>query len=85
MLLGHIPEGQQSDGEVTPRSLRECETESVALLCCAALELPGQDECRGYIQSWWGQGHAIPEQSAHAVLRTADRILKAGAESEVAR
>ena len=79
VLLGHTAEGTQADSEVTPRNLRECEAESVALLCCAALALPGQDECRGYIQSWWGQGNAIPEKSAHAVLKVADRILKAGA------
>ncbi len=78
VLLGHTTEGVQSDGEVTPRNLRECEAESVALLCCAALELPGADECRGYVQHWWGQGHAIPERSAQAVLKVADQILKAG-------
>ncbi len=78
VLLGHTTEGVQSDGEVTPRNLRECEAESVALLCCAALELLGADECRGYVQHWWGQGHAIPERSAQAVLKVADQILKAG-------
>ena len=86
MLLGHTADGQQSDSEVTPRNLRECEAEAVALLCCAALQLPGLEESRGYIQHWWGQGNAIPEKSAQLVLRTADRILKAGAEGqEVAR
>ena len=78
VLLGHTAESQQSDGDVTPRNLRECEAESVALLCCASLDLPGQEESRGYIQMWWGQGHEIPERSAQAVLRTADAILKAG-------
>ncbi len=84
VLLGHTADGQQADGPVTPRNLRECEAEAVALLCCAALLLPGLDEARGYIQRWWGQGHAIPERSAQLVLRTADCILKAGAEGEVA-
>ncbi len=60
------------------RNLRECEAESVALLCCAALDLPGVAECRGYIQRWWGQGHEIPERSAQRILKTADQILKAG-------
>ena len=78
VLLGHTSEGQQSDGEVTPRNLRECEAETVALLCCAALDLPGLDEARGYVQHWWGQGHAIPEQSAQQILKVADAILKAG-------
>ena len=82
MLLGHTAGGQQDDSEVTPRNLRECEAESIALLCCAALQLPGLDEARGYIQLWWGQGHAIPERSAQAVLKVADQILKAGADGK---
>ncbi len=79
VLLGHTADGQQSDSEVTPRNLRECEAETVALLCCAALRLPGVAECRGYVQHWWGQGHAIPERSAQRILKVADQILKAGA------
>ncbi len=78
VLLGHTAEGEQADGELTPRSLRECEAEAVALLCGAALELPGVESCRGYIQSWWGSGHPIPERSAQRVLKVADQILKAG-------
>src|SRR5579871_5303818 len=41
VLLGHTAEGDQNDGELTPRSLRECEAEAVAMICCAALDLPG--------------------------------------------
>ena len=78
VLLGHTVEGEQADSEITPRNLRECEAEAVALLCCAALDLPGVDHCRGYIQSWWGAGNPIPERSAQRVLKTADQILKAG-------
>ncbi len=78
VLLGHTSEGLQADGARTPRTLRECEAESVALLCCAALALPGVAECRGYIQSWWGHGHEIPERSAQRILKVADQILKAG-------
>ena len=81
VLLGHTSEGQQADSDTTPRSLRECEAESVALLCCAALGLPGVAECRGYVQHWWGQGHEIPERSAQRILKTADQILKAGVSS----
>ena len=81
VLLGHTAEGLQADDELTPRNLRECEAEAVALVCCAALELAGVDECRGYIQSWWGQGHEIPERSAQRILKTADQILKAGVSS----
>jgi len=78
VLLGHCAEGLQADNEITPRNLRECEAEAVALLCCAALELPGVECCRGYIQAWWGEGNPIPERSAQRVLKAADQILKAG-------
>ena len=78
VLLGHTGERVQTDGEQTPRSLYEAEAEAVALLCCAALELPGIECCRGYIQSWWGAGNPIPERSAQRVLKAADQILKAG-------
>jgi len=78
VLLGHTNEGTMNDGELTPRNLRECEAESVALLCCAGLELPGVEFSRGYIQNWWGPGNPIPEKSAQRVLKVADQILKAG-------
>jgi antirestriction protein ArdC len=78
VLLGHTTEGSQTDSEQTPRNLRECEAEAVALICCAALDLPGVEFSRGYIQIWWGQGHAIPERSAQRILKVADQILKAG-------
>ena len=47
--------------------------------CCAALDLPGVEFSRGYIQHWWGQGNPIPERSAQRILKVADQILKAGA------
>jgi antirestriction protein ArdC len=78
VLLGHTSEGSQADSDLTPRSLKECEAEGVALLCCAALDLPGVECCRGYIQGWWGQGNPIPERSAQRILKAADQILKAG-------
>ncbi len=78
VLLGHTAEGMTADSEITPRSLRECEAEAVALLCCAALDLPGAQECRGYLQHWWGQGNPIPERVAQRILKAADQILKAG-------
>lgn len=81
VLLGHTAEGAQTDSEITPRSLCECEAEAVALLCCAALELPGVEHSRGYIQSWWGSGNPIPERSAQRVLKAADQILRAGRET----
>lgn len=78
ILLGHSAEGDQNDGELTPRSLCECEAEAVAMLCCAALDLPGAECSRGYIQSWWGAGNPIPERSAQRIFKAADQILKAG-------
>src|SRR5262245_37991050 len=78
VLLGHTAEGVQADGEITPRNLRECEAEAVALLCCAALTLPAVEQCRGYIQAWWGASNPIPERSAQRILKAADQILKAG-------
>ncbi len=78
VLLGHTSKGPQVDLEHAPRSLRECEAEAVALLCCDALELPGAVEARGYIQHWWGSGHPIPERSVQRIFKAADKILKAG-------
>jgi hypothetical protein len=37
VVLGHTEEGLPSDDEQTPRSLREVEAESVALLCIARI------------------------------------------------
>ena len=70
-----------TDTEGTPRNLREVEAESVALLCCESLELPGADFCRGYIQNWL-QGEVTPDESARHIFRAADKILKAGAPVE---
>lgn len=82
VLLGHTTEGDHNDGEITPRNLKECEAESVALLCCSVLNLPGVEFSRGYIQSWWGEGNPIPERSAQRILKAADQILKAGTTAE---
>jgi antirestriction protein ArdC len=78
VMLGHTAEGEHADDELTPRNLCECEAEAVAMLCCAALNLPGVEYSRGYIQSWWGTGNEIPERSAQRILKVADQILKAG-------
>jgi antirestriction protein ArdC len=82
-VLLHTSEGDFTDTEQTPRNLREVEAESVALLCCEALNLEGADYCRGYIQNWLYQGigydaDAIPEKSAQKIFRAADQILRAG-------
>jgi hypothetical protein len=78
-VLMHSGHGEHRDDDVTPKNLREVEAEAVAMICCAALNLPGIDSARAYIQSWWGHGHPIPEASARSILKVADQILKAGA------
>ena len=80
VLLGHTSEGTLNDGDVTPRDLRECEAEAVALLCLAALDLPGIEQCRGYIQT--GGARAIRYRNARhsASSRWPIRSLKAGSD-----
>jgi antirestriction protein ArdC len=82
VVLGHTSEAEAglTDSEMTPRSLREVETEAVALVCLEALGLPGAEHCRGYIQHWNQQRGAepIPERSAQRIFKAADQILKAG-------
>ena len=57
-----------NDGEELGMALIEVEAESVALLCLATLDMPGQEFCRGYIQHWLSGGSGlaqdIPEKSA---------------------
>ena len=77
VLLSHTAESEQHGGELTPRNLRECEAETVAMLCCAALDLPGVGESGRYIWQWWGPGK-IPKRSAQRILKAVDQILEAG-------
>ncbi len=83
ILLGHCSESAFADGEATPKSLREVEAESVALICCESLGLPGAEFARGYIQSWLA-GDMIPEKSAQKIFHAADQILKAGQVATIA-
>jgi len=76
--LGHTSEAVH-DSETLPRSLKEVEAESVALLCLKSLGMPGAQYCRGYIQNWLA-GTEIPERSAQRIFAVADKILKAGIE-----
>jgi antirestriction protein ArdC len=83
VILGHTTEAEFADADTTPRSLREVEAESVALLCCESLGLEGAEFCRGYIQNWLRRGNgfdaeAIPEKSAQKIFRAADQIIRAG-------
>jgi hypothetical protein len=70
-----------SDTEYTPKNLREAEAESVALICCESLGLPGVEFCRGYIQNWL-DSDVIPEKSAQKIFHAADQVLKAGRVSD---
>lgn len=85
VLLGHTAEVTMTDNDRTPRDVREVEAESVALVCCEALQLAGAEFSRGYIQNWNQTGEPISERSAQKIFKAADQILKAGmpAESEV--
>jgi hypothetical protein len=80
VLLGHSMKPEHDDTATTSRNLQECEAETVARLCCAALELPGVVSGGKYIQHWWGAGK-IPRRSAERILSAFDQILKAGASS----
>jgi hypothetical protein len=83
--LGHVLLGHSTAGEADrldlPRTLTEAEAEAVALLCLEALDLPGSEYARGYIQAWYGRGTALPDQSAQRIFRAADTILRAGREA----
>lgn len=77
VILQHTLKGDCSDSAILPRALKEVEAESVAMLLCETLQLPGADYCSGYIQHWWSQ-EPIPEQSAQRIFSTAHKILSAG-------
>jgi antirestriction protein ArdC len=78
VLIGHTAEAEMRDDERTPRDIRELEAEATAMLCCAALQLPGIEESRAYIQHWYGTGQPVPEASARRIFKAADQILRAG-------
>jgi hypothetical protein len=77
IVLGHTEEGRLIDSDLTPRNIREVEAESLALICCEALQLPGSEYARGYIQKWLS-GDSICNRSAQRVFTAASAILKAG-------
>src|SRR6266566_7316393 len=68
VLLGHTSEAVH-DSETLPRSLKEVEAESVALLCLELVGMDGAEYCRGYIQNWLQDG-TIPERSAQKIFAT---------------
>ena len=83
VVLGHTTEGEHSDGEHLPRSLREVEAEGVAYVLCSVLDLAGAESARAYIQSWL-DGASIPERSAQRILTAAQTILEAGQQEQAA-
>lgn len=84
VMLGHTEESPLTDDSQTPRSLREVEAESVALIVCESLGLAGAEYCRGYIQNWAAGLSAIPERSAQRIFKAADQIIKAGLPAKTA-
>jgi antirestriction protein ArdC len=84
IMLGHTEEGQLVDSDLTPRNIREVEAESVALICCEALQLAGSEYARGYIQNWLS-GDGISDRSAQKIFSAASAILKAGREESASR
>src|SRR5215470_15072277 len=71
IVLGHTQHAVTVDSDSTPRCIREVEAEAVALICCEALNQPGAEYCRGYIQHWLRREQEIPAASANRVLATA--------------
>ena len=79
VVLGHTQQTTPMvDSDGTPRCIREVEAESVALICCEALGLPGLQFSRGYIQHWLRGEKEIPVQSAQRIFSAATTILTAG-------
>lgn len=77
IVLGHTSSGEMSDSGTLPRDIKELEAESVAYILCSLFDLPGLDESRGYIQSWF-TGQQVPERAAQRIFSAADKIFKAG-------
>jgi antirestriction protein ArdC len=78
VVLGHTTSQKFVDLRHMDRNIREVEAESVALICCESLGLPGAEAARGYIQHWLHGEKEIPNQSAMRIFSAAHKILKAG-------
>jgi hypothetical protein len=77
-LLMHNPKLAADQHEMC-----EVEAEAVAMLVVAALDLPGVDEARGYIQNWADKSgvdrsQILTDDRIKAIFKTTDTILKAG-------
>jgi antirestriction protein ArdC len=82
VILGHTSSQKLVDLEHMDRNIREVEAESVALICCESLGLPGAEAARGYIQHWLQGEKEIPNQSAARIFSAVQTILKAGNSKE---
>lgn len=82
VVLGHTTSQKLVDLEHIDRNIREVEAESVALICCESLGLPGTEAARGYIQHWLQGEKEIPNQSVARIFNAAKAILKAGISKE---
>ncbi len=78
VVLGHTTSQKLVDLEQVDQNIREVEAESVALICCESLGLPGAEAARGYIQHWLQGEKEITNQCAARIFSTAQTILKAG-------
>jgi hypothetical protein len=75
VLLGHTAEGEHADDEMTPRNLRECEAEAVALLWLCGTGICRASSSRGATFKRGGEpANPIPERSrtAHPEGRRSD-------------
>ena len=77
IVLGHTEHSNFSDMEVLPKDIKEAEAEGVAFILTSLLELDGQAESRGYIQSWL-DGKELPEENAKRIFVAANKIMEAG-------
>ena len=77
VVLGHTDHGQMNDAAEIPRNIKEAEAEGTTYIITRALDLPGAEFARGYIQHWLN-GSELPEASARRIFTAADKILKAG-------
>jgi hypothetical protein len=76
--IAHIQLGHTKEETNESRAEREVHAEAVAYLCMAALNQPGLEYSRGYIQNWLGQGSEIGAKAAIKIFSAADKILNAG-------
>ena len=62
------------------KEIKELEAETTAYIVGKMLEISENElaQSRGYIQNWYGKGKEIPQDSASEIIKTADKIYKAG-------